>query len=795
MRSTSLIVRLFLYSALPHLMVLANNCALAQSAGGAKPIDFARDVRPILAKHCFACHGPDAETRAAELRLDHAEGAQYVLEGAERSEVLRRISASDAQLVMPPPESKRPLSEEQIELLRRWIAEGGEYQGHWAFEPIGDSPPPIFTPDELDWGANPIDRFTRRKMEERGLSPKPPASAATLVRRISLDLTGLPPTLDEIQDFVSKERNVGRGQAVEELFDRLVASPRYGEHMSLAWLEASRYADTDGYQNDRYRYQHAWRDWVIRAFNDKKPFDEFATEQLAGDLLPKPTLWQQVATGFGRNHRINSEDGSIPEEWLVENVVDRVDTFGTVFLGLTIGCARCHDHKFDPIAQKDYYQLFAYFNSIAEHGVGPNNGNSPPFVELPESWPLVDQEENVAIKPEPVKLRRARETAGNGLRRPQAGSPKTVMVMHELTIPRKTYVLARGRYDQPILDEPVQPATPEVLDFSKSHQANDDRERGRSTRLDLAGWLFEPANPLTARVQVNRIWQHFWGTGLVATSDNFGLQGALPSHPALLDWLAGELQRSGWSVVHIQRLIVTSATYQQSSYASNADLKSDPKNRWLSRSRRQRLNAFEIRDQALMLAGLLQHRIGGPSAKPYMPKKIWSAISNNKYEQDSGANLFRRSLYTYWRRTIPPPTMMNFNAAAREVCSVQRESTNTPLQALTLLNNVTFTESARHFAATTWNHIPSEQRKVDWTIRVLFEKATARLPNDVEFESLVAAYKEILPEFNDESAKLLLASGESVASRFEGELSAPESASLIMIASMLLNLDETITRE
>ena len=754
---------------------------LLASPGVARGADlvFNRDVRPILSEHCFHCHGPDRETRAADLRLDLSDSLSWVVEAGEpdESELIRRIHSDDEYEQMPPPQANRPLSDSQKQTLVRWVAEGANFQQHWAFLP--PVPQPIPSPTDDNWSRNPIDRFVLQKMRQHGLSPSPRASRETLLRRIGLDLNGLPPTPEALAGGGRKELELELDDWIRRCFD----SPRYGEHMAVTWLEAARYADTDGYQNDRYRHQHVWRDWVIEAMNDKMPYDQFVIEQLAGDLLPDATLKQQIATGFGRNHRINSEDGSIPQEWLTENVVDRVDTFGTVFLGLTVGCARCHDHKYDPISQKEYYQLFAYFNNIAEWGVGPNDGNSPPFVEVPPSWPDLSPEQNQFVTPEPVRLRSARKEAGNGLKRPQAGSPSTVMVMHELEEPRETFVLSRGQYDQPDRSQPVEPAVPGALASGLAEQPAD--------RLELARWLFRDDHPLTARVAVNRIWQHFFGAGLVETSDNLGSQGSLPTHPELLDWLATELIRSDWNVQAIQRLILDSATYQQSSTATPELLEIDPGNRWLARGPRFRLPAFTLRDQALAAGGLLTERIGGRSVKPYMPKGIWASISNNRYKQDDGGNLFRRSLYTYWRRTIPPPTMVNFNAAAREVCTVRNERTNTPLQALTLMNHPTFVESARGMAERMLRHGGDD---LDAALRYGFRLVCVRGPSPQELDLLRRAHADFHRQYQSEpaAAEDLLAIGQSPRDR---QLEPVSHAAMTLAASMILNLDEAVTKE
>ena len=743
----------------------------------AEEVDFQRDIRPILSETCFHCHGPDAETRQADLRLDVAESAlDYVIPGdVESSELIERITSDDPDFRMPPPGARKQLTGKQRDALAQWVRSGAMFDIHWAFKrPIAVAPPA--TSDAMPV-KNPIDAFVIDRLAREGLTLSPRASRQTLIRRITLDLTGLPPTPSEVDAFLADQSP----HAVDALIDRLMRSPRYGEHMAIPWLEGARYADTDGYQNDRYRYQHVWRDWVIAAFNANMPFDQFVIEQLAGDMLPEATLHQQIATGFGRNHRINSEDGSIPEEWRTENVVDRVDTLGTLLLGLTIGCARCHDHKYDPISQQEYFELFAYFNNIAEWGVGPNNGNSPPFIEVPKSWPSLSPGEDQLIIPEPVKLRNARKEAGNGLKRPQAGSPTTVMVMHELEKPRETFVLLRGQYNAPDKSRPLSPSVPDALDWRP--------DAPPSNRLELARWLISSENPLTARVAVNRIWQQFFGTGLVETSENFGSQGSPPSHPELLDWLAVELMRGGWDLQAIQKKILTSATYQQASVVTPELAQRDPHNRLLARGPRFRLPAFTLRDQALAVSGLLTEKVGGPSVKPYMPPKIWSSISNNKYQQDKGEDLFRRSLYTYWRRTIPPPTMMNFNAAAREVCVVRTETTNTPLQALTLMNNVVFVESARFMAERML-----QRSGLDAQIEYGFRLTCGRLPNDTERSLLTETHDSFLNQYRADqgSAAKLLRVGQTPRDK---TLPVIEHAAMTMTASLLLNLDETITKE
>ncbi|MBT5020106.1 MAG: DUF1549 domain-containing protein [Planctomicrobium sp.] len=467
------------------LIVLELSCAAY-----AAELEFTRDVRPLLSDACYHCHGPDANTREADLRFDDRTAAlqsEVLTSGA----MLERMTSKDPDLQMPPPDSKRRLRRKDRELLVRWLETGADWpedDRHWAFVP----PVQPELPDTYnqDWLKNGIDHFVLQRLEQEGLTPSLEANKETLLRRVSYDLTGLPPTLEELDTFLADDSQ----DAYETAVDRLLASTRYGEHMALDWLEASRYADTDGYQNDRLRYMWVWRDWLINAINDNMPFDQFVTEQMAGDLLPDRDFFTQVATGFNRNHRINSEGGSIPDEWIVEYVADRVETTGTMFLGLTLTCCRCHDHKYDPVSQNEFYSLFSFFNNIDEAGLGPNNGNSPPFIKVPASWPNLNGEEAEFVVPEPAKV----SLQQRSVPRPQSGEPDTVMVLHERDEPRDTYLLVRGQYDQPDKSNKLTPATPAVLGgWNESWPKN---------RLGLAQWLTDPDHPLTARVTVNRIW-------------------------------------------------------------------------------------------------------------------------------------------------------------------------------------------------------------------------------------------------------------------------------------------------
>ena len=743
-------------------------------AARAQELDFGRDIRPLLSDSCFNCHGPDAKARKGKLHLG---SRAAVLKSGVLSdgEMLERLKSDDPDERMPPPESTRVLRPTDRRKLIQWLESGASWpedDRHWSFVP--PLRPELPKVKDSEWARNGIDHFVLARLGREGLAPSPEADKATLLRRATYDLTGLPPTLKELDSFLLDESS----RAYETAVDRLLGSPRYGEHMGLDWLEASRYADTDGYQNDRLRYMWVWRDWLIRALNEDMPFDRFVVEQMAGDLLPERNFYTQVATGFNRNHRINSEGGSIPDEWIVEYVADRVETMGTMFLGLTLTCSRCHDHKYDPIRQKDFYRLFAFFNNVAEAGLGPNNGNSPPFIKVPKSWPNLSEKEAAFVKPNPVKI----TIQQTSVPRPQPGAANTVMVLHELARPRDTYRLERGQYDQPDKSEKLRPATPPVLGAWK--------EAWPRNRLGLARWLVDPSHPLTSRVTVNRLWQHHFGIGLVKTSDNFGVQGEAPSHPGLLDWLAKEFIRRGWKLKDMHRLIVTSSAYRQSSAASGELFQRDPENRLLARGPRKRLSANAIRDTALFSSGLLAGQIGGPSVKPYMPPGIWASISNSKYKRDKGDKLYRRSLYTYWRRTLPPPTLMTFNAAARETCIVRVDHTTTPLQALASMNNIAFVEAARFLAERV---LRAKGLKHPERIERAFRLVVSRAPRPEESRILMADLRYYLQEFKGKpaTAKRLLAVGEKPHGKTVNPV---QLAAYTLIANTIFNLDEAISQ-
>ena len=699
---------------------------------------------------------------------------------------------------MPPPETKRTLTARQKDLLRRWIESGANYLERWAWQRPLRPTIPQPADEFVNWPNNAIDHFILRRMRAAGFKPSPPADRTTLLRRLSLDLTGLPPTPDGVAALVADHS----ADAYAAVVERLLKSPHYGERMAVDWLDAARYADSNGYQVDRDREMYAWRDWVIRAFNNNQPFDEFTVEQLAGDLLPEPSLAQKIATGFHRNHMMNEEGGVLPEEFLNEYCADRVETTATIWLGQTFTCARCHDHKFDPFTQRDYYSMYAFFHNNAESGKG-NYGaairrNSPPMIQLPSP----------ALEAARDRLRKelaAGQTKLKGLPKKSAAREKltkqvaalkkradladlaipTALVMKELPQPRKTFVMIRGAYDKP--GDQVTAATPASLPGMA-------RDLPRN-RLGLARWLTDPVNPLVARVTVNRLWQSVFGTGLVSTPEDFGSQGAYPSHPELLDWLAVEFVGSGWDMKSMIRLMVTSSTYRQSSRLTPASAKLDPNNRWYARGPRYRLQAEFLRDQALAASGLLDRKIGGPSVLPYHPPGLYEQVVAGKgrktYAQDQGEKLYRRTMYSYWKRSVPNPAMLTFDVPFRESCVVRRSRTNTPMQALNMMNDPTYVEAAEFLAR---RMIREGGTGAKGRITRGMRLVLGRPPGPSELEHLSAALGRYLNDFGmhgDDATKLLKNGDAAMADAPP----ANELAANAMIAGILLNLDETLTRE
>ena len=818
-------------------------------------MDYNRDIRPILAENCFYCHGQDPNHRKADLRIDQRDAAiagKAIVPGKpDASELVKRLFQTDPEEVMPPPESHRSVTPAQKARLKQWIAEGAEYQPHWTF--LAPRRPLLPSVSKSAWPRNQIDHFSLNLLDANGLTPSPEADQTTLLRRVTYDLTGLPPSLEEVDAFLADTSPV----AFEKVVDRLLASPHYGERMALPWLDAARYADSNGFQQDGDTFQWVWRDWVVKSLNDDMPFDQFSTEQLAGDLLPNATIDQKIATAFNRNHLLNGEGGAIAEEQRNVVLFDRVDVTSTTFLGLTVACAQCHDHKYDPITQKDYYSLMAAFNNIPESGVPTFYSTrirvGPPVVELPtpaftlgvaemekkladaktEAGPewetrrdavqlkweeeilvssnpkdtifkgyIKDVREAPKNKPASYPAGRVRDefeqfrlphlsgnedlkkimAAQQALKSYKAEEMPRVMVMEE-SKPRDTFILSRGDYETPL--DKVAFATPGFLPPPPAGSP--------ANRLGLACWLFAPENPLTARVQVNRLWQLYFGTALVKTSEDLGIQGEYPVHRDLLDWLAVEFRESGWRVKAMHRLLVTSATYRQSSKSTQALRLLDPENRLLSRGPRFRLPAMFLRDTALAASGLLQTKIGGKPLYPYQPEGVWDSLAITKerdftYPLSSGADLYRRSLYTFQRRTVGPANM--FDASVRQACKVRPDLTNTPLHALTTLNDPTWVEAARVLAAQLLK-TPGDNSS---RISMAFRRIAIRTPgaDDVDRLTSLLEHQRSYFDQNPDKAAAFLRTGAAPA---EPDLSPVEHAAWTALCLGIFNLDESLTRE
>ena len=735
-------------------------------------IDFTFDVKPILSDRCFKCHGPDKNAIEGGLSLNTAEDAYTALGknkdhyaivpgDVKKSELVNRIFTKDESLMMPPPESNLELNEYEKEVLKKWIDQGAEFKTHWAF--IAPEKPTVPKTTNTTWAQNEIDQFVLSKLEHNGLEPNEKASKEKLLRRVFFDLTGLSPSVEQIESFVKNDSP----SAYETIIDSLLNTVDYAEHMSSEWMDIARYADTHGYQDDFERIMWPWRDWVIHAFKENLPYDQFVTYQLAGDLLPNANAEQILATGFNRNHKITFEGGVIPEEYRIEYVEDRAVTFGTAFLGLTFECARCHDHKYDPISQKNHFELFSFFNNIDELGLTPGGAGKIPKPYMT----ITEKEKNGVLSFVQLQKTNMKEVP--------------VMVMNEMQEIRPSYILNRGVYDQPTTQ--VYPNTPEsILPFPDDYPKN---------RLGLSKWLFHKDNPLTARVTVNRYWQRMFGSGLVSSSFDFGNQGSLPTHPELLDFLAIKFRDEGWDARKILKYIALSSTYQQSTKVSKELQELDPENRLLARAPRLRLTAELIRDQALKISGLLNKDVGGPSVKPYQPDGIWEAVtgggggSTATYITSTGKDLYRKSLYTFWKRTVPPPSMMTFDAASRDLCSVKRQETNTPLQALVLLNDPQIIEASRILAK---NAIDRNKETND-QISYIFKQATSRAPDEAELTMLANYYDSMLQKVEGEGieAQEYLSIG---ATEMNSNISVSQLAALALTAHTILNLDETITR-
>ncbi|ASO06387.1 PSD1 and planctomycete cytochrome C domain-containing protein [Arenibacter algicola] len=735
-------------------------------------IDFTFHVKPILSDRCFKCHGPDKNAIEGGLSLNTAEDAYMALGknkdhyaivpgDVEKSELVNRLYTTDESLMMPPPESNLTVTKYEKEILKKWIEQGAEYKEHWAF--IAPEKPIVPKTSNTTWAQNEIDQFVLSQLEQKGLEPNEKATKEKLLRRVFFDLTGLPPSVEQINNFVHNDSP----NAYEEIIDSLLNTVDYAEHMSAEWMDIARYADTHGYQDDFERIMWPWRDWVIHAFKENMPYDQFVTYQLAGDLMPNANAEQVLATGFNRNHKITFEGGVIPEEYRIEYVEDRAVTFGTAFLGLTFECARCHDHKYDPISQKNHFELFSFFNNIDELGLTPGGAGKIPKPYMT----ITEKEKNGVLSFVQLQKSTMKEVP--------------VMVMNEMEEVRPSYILNRGVYDQPTTQ--VFPNTPEsILPYPEEYPKN---------RLGLAKWLFHEDNPLTARVTVNRYWQRMFGTGLVASSFDFGNQGSLPTHPELLDFLAIKLKEEGWDTRKILKYMALSATYQQSTKVSKDLQELDPENRLLARAPRLRLTAELIRDQALKISGLLNPEVGGPSVKPYQPAGIWEATtgggggSTATYITSTGKDLYRKSLYTFWKRTVPPPSMMTFDAASRDLCTVKRQETNTPLQALVLLNDPQIIEASRLIA----KNAIDRNKEIGDQIKYIFKLATSRTPDEEELSMLNNYYNSMLQKVDEEGIdpQDYLSIGDF---EIDSTYSKKQLAALALTAHTILNLDETITR-
>ncbi len=868
--------------------------AIGGPAPAVEPVRFNRDIRPILSDTCWHCHGPG--TRKADLRLDRLEDAikktandvvPIVPGKPDESEAIRRIFAQDEGELMPPADSHKVLKPEQKELLRRWVAEGAKFEKHWSFEP--PQQPPVPEVAKTYRVSNPIDAFLAERLVQEKLPMSAEADRSTLIRRVAFALTGLPPTPDEVDDYLDDKSP----DAYEKMVDRYLASPRFGEEMARPWLDVARYADTHGLHLDNERSMWLYRDWVVKAFNDNKPFDAFTIEQLAGDLLPNATRDQLIATGFNRCNVSTSEGGSIADEWLFRNAVDRASTMAEAWLGLTAGCAVCHDHKYDPLSAKEFYSLYAFFYSAEGNPLDGNKLLHEPILKMSTkeqdaklkqladalakvTKQIKDQTDNVPYndpagavseddddakagdveeavlkaardpersfeawikanggktadkipadlkrtltslrdknavkkasdkdrqelltyyvqnvcadtKPQFEKLLKRRDDVTKERDALDAAIPGSFIFRDEPK-PRDAFIMVRGQYDKP--GEKVEPNVPAVFPALKKTSDKD-----RASRLDLAKWLVAPEHPLTARVTVNRLWQQMFGVGLVKTSYDFGAQGEPPSHPELLDYLAVRFRESGWNTKATLKLMLTSAAFRQSSVVSADALKRDPENRLYARGPRFRLDAEQIRDNALYVSGLINLQLGGKGVNSYQPPNIWEPVaytgSNTRYyKQDSGASLYRRSLYTFVKRTAPPPYMANFDAPNREQFCSRRDRTNTPLQALQLMNDVQHFEAARAFAE---RIILEGGKSPDERIAFAYETVLSRKPDAEELKIVREEYEKHASRYEKDvaAANDVIDVGDSEPNN---DLNPTVVASWTLVANMILNLDETVTR-
>ena len=831
-------------------------------------VDFARDIRPLLSDNCFACHGPDAKQRKADLRLDTREGALVYIDGTSavvpgkpsESELVRRVTTDDEDDLMPPPDSGKKLDATQKALLQRWIAEGAEYELHWSYKPVTRPMPPRVKNGSFI--LNDIDRFVLATLRTKGHEPAREADRRTLIRRLSFDLTGLPPTWEQVRAFIADSSP----RAVGKLVDRLLASPHYGERMAIYWLDLVRYADTMGYHSDNEQTKPLYREYVIDAFNDNLPFDQFTREQLAGDQLPGSTRRQLIASGYNRLNMTTREGGSQPKEYIAIYLGDRVRNVSGVWMATTLGCTECHDHKFDPFTSRDFYSLGAFFSDLEETPVGPQKYTPLPTTaqqakvdKLKKQIPVLEavlntqtpalddalarwesaQAERIASEPSaeadangtepavsdgkptadsaapPKKIGEilavplakrsdeqkktlaahyrtfAPELAGarkelvdlkERIKRLEKAFP-TSLVSVRLGKPRTVRILPRGNWQDESGPE-VQPTVPARLKLADTES--------RAKRSDLADWVVSKDNPLTARVMVNRLWALCFGRGLAMPLDDFGAQGTPPTHPELLDWLAADLMDHGWDIKRTMKLLVTSGAYRQSSIADAKTLAADPLNKWLARQGRWRLDAEMVRDNALAVSGLLAKPIGGASVKPYQPVGYWKHLNfpKRKWAPDSGVSQYRRGLYTFWCRTFLHPSMLAFDAPTREGCVAERTRSNTPQQALVLLNDPTYVEASRVFAERILQHGgDTDGERLAWA----FERTLSREPSAGERDILLRLAGERASHFaaNAGAAKAAAAAGEWPAAT---ALKPERVAAWAAVSRAILNLYETTSR-
>lgn len=804
-------------------------------------IDFNRDVRPILSDNCFFCHGPDPKHREAELRLDvRDEAVEHgaVLPGKpDESSVVARIFSDDAEEQMPPPASNKKLTERQREILKRWIAQGAEYKQHWAYEKPQKAAIPA--------GQNGVDVLVRKRLAEIGLKPSPEADRRTLIRRLYSDLLGLPPTPEEVVTFVDDSAD----DAYAQLVERVLQNPHYGERMAIVWLDVVRFADTIGYHSDTPRNVWPYRDWVIRSFNDNKPFDRFTLEQVAGDLLPDANQETRVGSAFNRLLLTTEEGGAQAKDYEARMLTDRVRSIGAGWLGQTTGCAQCHDHKFDPFTTRDFYSLGAFFADLQEPIIGKREDGMvvattdeeeklaqldaglaeakkrfdvirPKLDAAQQEWEddlakdeykraeLAKSAKQIAeLLLKPAKNRKAKDNEAvqnyfrnkvttlhpdernalekaEALRKAHYDTLAKCLVSVSSPKPRTVRVLPRGNW----MDE-----SGEVVKSALPHYLPQAKVEGREpTRLDLAKWLVSPENPLTSRTVMNRLWKQFFGIGLSKVLDDLGAQGEPPVNPSLLDWLACEFVDHGWDVKHMVRTIVTSATYMQVSTATPKLLAADPDNRECARQTPFRLDAELVRDGALAVARLLSKKIGGPSVKPYQPDDYWENLNfpKRQYDADPGDNQYRRGLYTWWQRSFPHPSMLAFDAPSREECCAERGRSNIPQQALVLLNDPTYVEAARVFAARILQEGgDSTAVRIGWAWRQVLQ----RNPTDEELKIVTPLVERHLAIYRKDpaAAAALVKTG---LAPVPTSLDAAELAAWTHVARVLLNLHETITR-